>query len=115
MGLFSRQERVNIDPVSGERLSPGEIIVGERYSHSTENYEVPKAETPEQAIGLARTAMMMFSGMDNDMFKAEGLGEKEIADSRQLSFESNLGLFGWRSDWGDKPSLAEIEAPDRVS
>ncbi len=109
MGIFKNREQVNIDPATGERLMPGEIIVGERYGQSTENWEVPKAETAQEAIGLARTALMVFAGIDGDMYKAEGLTEEEITETRQFSFECKLVLFGWRESWGEKPSLAEIE------
>lgn len=94
---------------------PGEIIVGDRYTHSTENWEVPKAETAQEAVGLARNALMLFSGMDGEMYEAEGLSQEEITEARQFSFECNLELFGWKESWGEKPSLSEIEQNAQAS
>ncbi len=115
MGLFNKNKGLRFDHISGEELLPGEILVGERYNHSPENYEVPKAETPEEAAGLALTATMVFSGIDADMYRAEGLSAEEITKTRQFSFECKLELFGWKSEWGDKPLLVDIESPKPVS
>lgn len=53
MGQFNNQEKVSIDPASGEELFPGEIAVGDRFTHSTENFDIGMSkEEVEAEIGM---------------------------------------------------------------
>lgn len=87
-----------------------EIEVGMRYGHSPDNFYVPQAETPEEAVSMASVDMMLFSGIHDDIYAAERLSEQEIARSKQADFESNLRSFGWREEWGEMPGYSGIQA-----
>lgn len=81
MGILGK-EQPNIDPVSSEVLPAGEILVGDRFSHSTENYELPpEMEAQIAAAGpltefqngqirtelIVRASRVLFGRMDDEI------------------------------------------------